>query len=215
MNEEILELECPHCHAAQRVSVPTTVHKLDDPDAYRRILDGTLFEYTCPHCGGKMHVTFGVMFHDPEKRILCFYCPDPNQVKEVMGMFEEKPAGYTVRITEDEGRFLEKIRAFEQGYDDKALEMWKLTYLYRIVSHHEDFEADDALYGYRDGAHKIDFYKEGRYIGSVDADPALIPGVKERFLSRDTGVVQDDLFVDIGWAMEHLTNLLHRPDSAS
>ncbi|MBQ1506299.1 MAG: CpXC domain-containing protein [Erysipelotrichales bacterium] len=222
MNEQTLEFVCPHCGKEDALTYSYSLHAQKDPERYSKLLSGTLFDYVCPECGNRIHLTYGLLFHDPAHKAMCFYVPDEKEVPGIIDSIRaahnteggDSLGNYAVRIVTEDHKLTEKALIWSLGLDDKAVEMWKLTYLYHIIAHNEDFEADDSVMRVENGAYKIDFYRENEYLGTVEADPSLISNVKDRFLSRDTGVIENDLFVDTAWAMDHLTNLLHRPESS-
>lgn len=222
MAKKTVEFECPKCHRSDMRSLEDTLNAAQDPSGAQRLVDGTYFRDVCQYCGAMIHLTRDLLYHDPSHHAMCFLCTEDAAVKEAVESIREasrRPEGkaleeYAVRIVTDERRLQEKAFIWQMGYDDKAVEMWKLTYLYHVVSHREDFEADESYVSPNGDGLMIDFYNKGDYQGSVDADPSLIADVQRRFLSRPTGAEENDLFVDQAWAMQHLTNLLHRPDDS-
>ena len=222
MPKQTIEFECPHCHHNESLEVETSIQPGRDEELYQALLRGDLFLHKCESCQNIIHLTYPLLLHDHNAKKMCFYVPNEEDIESTVQSIlaakntenGQKMSDYEVRIVSNDRQLQEKALIWSKGEDDKALEMLKLTYLYQVVSHNEDFEADDSCYRHSDQGDQIDFYQEGNYLGSVDCDLSLLDDIKNRFLSRDTGVEESDWIVDLGWAMNHLTNLLHRPDDS-
>lgn len=104
-----------------------------DPEYREKILDQSLFLYHCPHCGNQVHVEYGVLYHDMEQKIMIQVCSDagsaldmPPLNESLKGTKQETFAeNYRLRCVAGILRLIEKIRIFEAGLDDYAVEILK------------------------------------------------------------------------------------------
>ena len=218
MNKHSLTFECPKCQHTDTIEVPDSINANKDPMEYQNLLNGEFFETSCRFCGSTISLTYNLLFHDPNHKAMAFYCPDDKSIKEAEESIQKAsslPAGaplsnYTLRIVTNEKALSEKALIWSLGYDDKAVEIWKLTYLYHVLSHKKDFQSDASYLTKNDNGYDVDFYYEGKYLASISGDISLLPDVMTRFLSKD--VNDDSYYINQEWAKDHLSKLLHRPD---
>ena len=62
-----------------------------DPEAQVQLIDGTIFHFTCPECGHKSNVNYGMLYHDMTNRVIVHYVQEEaidatiNTIHEVEG----------------------------------------------------------------------------------------------------------------------------------
>ena len=69
---------CPKCKGEGEMEIWSSVNVSLDPELRDKIMDDSLFLWTCPHCGEKIFVPFGTMYHDMENRFMLFFDHDTN-----------------------------------------------------------------------------------------------------------------------------------------
>jgi hypothetical protein len=111
-----------------------------DPSLRDRLIDGSLSRFVCGRCGAEAEVNHDLLYHDMERRLMIFLADEDGRekllaaggmpipgagaddfVKQVLGA----SAGYRMRVVADRNELLEKVWAFEDGLDDRALEAAK------------------------------------------------------------------------------------------
>lgn len=108
---------CPSCGDVAQAPVVTSVNAVDSPELKERILSGDLFIWTCPHCGHRQLRKFPLVYTDPSENILICLTDQPLAADDLQG--------YTGRLVNTVGELIEKIKIFDVGLDDVAVELCK------------------------------------------------------------------------------------------
>ena len=117
-----------------------------------KLLSGELFIRECPHCGARNLVSFPLLYHDPQEHLMIWLSDGQAATEQRMreAVEAEDFAPYTGRIVDTPGQLIEKIKIFDAGLDDRALEIAK------FVTRQELAKDVDLLFFGIDGAdHEI------------------------------------------------------------
>ena len=138
-----MEARCLKCGSTQQVKTYESINISKDPSLKEKVLDGSLFTWTCPHCGTVNLVTAPTLYHDPEGRLMVWLMPQgaltgaqaeavERSMEAVSLSMRNDPSmdGYTLRRVDSVGELIEKVNIHEAGLDDVAIEMCK--YVTRI-----------------------------------------------------------------------------------
>lgn len=123
-------LRCPECGRSAEFTCYSSVNATHDPALKGALLRGDLTTFTCQACGHPTNVSFDLLYHDMRrKRFIWLKYPDegvPPAVDPRTEPMFELAEGYTFRLVTSLNELLEKIRLFDDGYDDVAMEVLKL-----------------------------------------------------------------------------------------
>ncbi|MBP5488417.1 MAG: CpXC domain-containing protein [Bacteroidales bacterium] len=108
---------CPKCGAEFAAPDLRSINIAKDPSLKDRVKDGSLFMVKCPRCGSDSLVQEPVLYHDPSQRLLIAYTS--------AGLSSDGLEGYTCRLVGSIGELIEKVKVFDAGLDDIALELLK------------------------------------------------------------------------------------------
>lgn len=110
-------VRCPRCGESSSFDLYQSINAAESPELKEKIVNGDIFVHECPHCGHRQILKYNVLYHDPaEKVIICL----SDTLFHSDGM-----EGYCCRLTSDAGSFIEKVKIFDAGLDDLAVEMCK------------------------------------------------------------------------------------------
>ena len=123
---DILPVRCSACSQTFDAEVYTSINTADDPDLKDRVLDGSLFVRSCPHCGSPRLISSPVLYHDPSE-LLMIWLTDGAQERTAREIFISTPGleNYTGRLVDSVGDLIEKVKIFDAGLDDAAMEICK------------------------------------------------------------------------------------------
>ena len=96
---KITNLTCPGCNAEGEFKYYASVNVTLDPDLRDKIMDGSLFRWTCPSCGKVFNVPYPFLYHDMTRGFMLMFDP-----------------GRTHIIP-----FAEQIRVLENGLDIRTV----------------------------------------------------------------------------------------------
>ena len=113
-----ISFTCPECGESSAFKRYSGVNATEDPELRDEVRTGRLFVRECPKCGHKGIETSPFLYTDPELRVILALS------KEKLNASGEIP-GYTARQVSTVGELIEKLKIFEAGLDDIAIEMCK------------------------------------------------------------------------------------------
>ena len=141
------------------VTVWNSVTVSDSADLKQDLLHGQVNMFRCPSCGHAALMPTPMLYHDEEKQLMVSFspCNDPILKSQLFDNIRKtskesgelsKLEGYNLRFVTDYNELLEKILIFDNGMNDKTVEMIKLM----ILSQDIDKSVDRVCrFGKRDG----------------------------------------------------------------
>ena len=127
---------CRQCGKPFDIEAPEAVNAAENPAFKEKIASGDAFVHSCPHCGAVNLVRFRLLYHDPAQRLMIWLIPEDSLTPEDRTKLERSMEGlwaslreglqdYTFRRVADPGALIEKVRIFDCGLDDAAMELCK------------------------------------------------------------------------------------------
>ena len=143
-----MTIRCNKCGRAFEVEAVASINTERDPELKERLLSGELFLCECPGCGTRVLASFPLLYHDPAEKVMVWLSDGSAETEARMqaAVVSEDFAGYTGRIVDTPGQMIEKVKIFDAGLDDIALEMAK------FVTRQELGKDADLLFFSLDGA---------------------------------------------------------------
>ena len=110
---------CSKCSKEFNSSQLRSVNVAEHPELKGKIMDGTFFLHKCPYCGSLELDGGDFLYHDPAAHILiALYSRD---------LSSEGLEGYTCRLVSSVGDLMEKIKIYDAGLNDIAMEICKFV----------------------------------------------------------------------------------------
>lgn len=132
-------ITCPGCGKEMKVDIWESVNMPYDSDQKESIMKNTFFNVVCEHCGVKNTISYKCEYNDIDKRYYIRLMPkvDGDVYKELQEYNERLKkdkalyfarSGFVQRMVCDSNELREKILIFDEGYDDRYIELMKLAY---------------------------------------------------------------------------------------
>jgi hypothetical protein len=123
-------VSCPACGREQAFDVWRTLNATLNPELRDRLLSGQLTAFTCDACGHRADVVYPLLYHDMQKQFMVWFVPGEGQPESLdASLFgalgKGLGQGYTYRLVRTRNELVEKIRIFEDGLDDRVVELLK------------------------------------------------------------------------------------------
>lgn len=149
---------CGNCGEEVDVEYWSSVNIKLDPTLKQKMLDYELNIFECPKCKSRSILPFDLLYHDMDKRLwfqLTFaeeIDASLNQQNELIKEMKELTGNvgelmsvdYTRRLVTSYEQLVEKVLIFDEGLDDRTLELIKLVL--QIKEQAEGNDIDDSLY---------------------------------------------------------------------
>ena len=130
-----IEITCPACgtKGEKQISSRICASKIDQQKK-RSILDGEFFSWQCPNCDEQFFINSSFLYNDDKKRFMVYLVPgfkeSSYKVPTVIKASDDYNTEESIlRIVPGFSEFVEKIRIFEAGLDDRIVEAIKLLYM--------------------------------------------------------------------------------------
>jgi hypothetical protein len=143
-----IQIICNRCGKAFPAEGVPVINTEASPELKDKLLSGELFLRECPHCGARNLAKWPLLYHDPAEKAMIWLSDGSADTEASMqaAVAGDEFAGYTGRIVDTPGALIEKVKIFDAGLDDIALEMAK------FVTRQELGKDVDLLFFNLDGA---------------------------------------------------------------
>lgn len=124
MSTEITkEIVCPQCGESCKITLTPGINVADNPEYKEKILNETLFDWTCPRCHYGAQMAYPLVYHDPKEGYMIALFRLGAKGNKV----QAPPAinGIVKRRVKNLAELKEKILIFDNGLDDVAVELVK------------------------------------------------------------------------------------------
>ena len=209
-----MKITCPKCGKESDFTVWQSVNTSLDPDMKEKVLSRELFRFVCPHCGAETEIDYPFLYHQMEDKIMIYYVQDEegynDAVKALSGGASGenrdpvKPVmeGYLRRIVTSHNDLIEKIRIFDDGRDDRIIEIMKAYFVEPVAKENPDMGMFTFYY---DGdREKISFVSisEEKACGTFDAPEGMYEDLAKDLDGKIMDVREEENFlIDFDWAV--------------
>jgi hypothetical protein len=142
---ETLQVECPACGSEQSVTIWRTVNVTLDPRLRTQLMDGSLSRFECTQCSHQTSIDHPLLYHDMQHGFMIFQLNREDGTQLLMEgirsltaapgaeeLFGSAMADYRMRVVASRNELIEKIYVFEDGLDDRMIEMVKSCIWFQI-----------------------------------------------------------------------------------
>ena len=173
----IEKVTCPSCHHEGDFELWDSINTALDPEMKEKVLNQSIFLYTCPSCGKTFRLDYSTLYHQMEDLIM-IYLVSESEVAETYDLFygehvmaDFRTEKYLNRIVTSANQLVEKIQIVDAGKDDRIIELVKLLVADSILKNDPDKEFDELRFAVEnDGTNMLVLINKGGITGAVDID---------------------------------------------
>lgn len=113
-----INIKCNCCSESFQAAVYTCVNTSENPELHDKVRDGSIFVSKCPGCGASCLYQGPFLYTNPTERqlvILSSAAIDDSDLDK----------SFTARQVSSPGELIEKVNIFDDGLDDRAIELCK------------------------------------------------------------------------------------------
>jgi len=144
--------ECPECGESVSFKNYHYIEVSKDNKELKELLlkeNEEFFEGVCPKCGNKIKLTYPLQYVDTEKQLQIVLLPDrhlwiDDLLKHVSDFHVRE--GYTTRLTTNFSYLNETIKLFDEGLDDRLMQLFKLSCWLDFIHSDPKFENAVSVY---------------------------------------------------------------------
>lgn len=132
-------IKCPKCGKESKFVMWSSINTVLNPEMKKKVLTGEIFKFKCNKCGCEARINYSSLYHQMEDRIMIYYVQDEEDYESACNMFsgEDMPEifedlmaeKYLYRIVTSPEELREKIIIFDNGLDDRVIEIAKIFYI--------------------------------------------------------------------------------------
>ena len=153
-----ISVTCPGCRRVMPFTVWESINTSQNPELKAAVRDGSLFRITCPHCGREDRVKYGMIYHEPESRVMIQAAKSAGDARRAVSLEKDqrlmaiqKELGleqyhYFHRVVVTFNRLREKLAILDCGLDDRLMEIYKVYLLARYREKKPEEENADLIF---------------------------------------------------------------------
>ncbi len=206
--ERIEKITCPECGQEHKITIWDSLNGDLDPEAKAQLLNGTLFRFQCTKCGHQSNLQYSILYHDMRNNAMVYFV-HPDAVDETIESLSEwdekldiKMDDYRKRVVCDQNALREKAIIFDNGLDDRVVEIIKLMYLANAQDQHPDNEVSAIYLMVNDDELSLQFFAEQPMVAPVPRE--FYDKVAREFSDR-IEAAGNSFLVDLDWAKEAIS----------
>ena len=210
----MVTITCPNCEKEHPYKIWESINTKLDPEMKAAVKDRSAFTFECPDCGAKTRVDYGFLYHQMEDHMMIFYSQTDENAEEIYNMIKDespnslfktmKEENYLIRIVRSQDELIEKINIFDDGLDDRIIEIIKMLYL--AIYQHDNPDAQRVMLFYikRDDKHSLEIIEDNQYKGYFTITNEMYENICKEHLEKLPDIRKDIPFINSSWAMDKL-----------
>jgi ribosomal protein S27AE len=141
---KLKKLSCPRCNNTQEVATWDSINVTLNPHLKVELFANKINTTTCGKCGYYSMIGNDLLYHDMQMRVMIFEQYSSHDIMAQLDTLKQHCAqnafsDYRFRIVKSRRGLIEKILIFQDGFDDRVVELMKLS----VISHAADLDARD------------------------------------------------------------------------
>ena len=210
-NYEMKEVSCPRCGTSFPVKYWDLISIRDNPEMKQKVRDTSAFRATCPHCGASIVLTYPFVYLDI----------DAGEIIEVQGSGEHHEndglwirdhastlRNYKKRVVYSLNDFMEKLFIWDEGLNDKLIELLKESAREQLAQKYADRKIDEIFFSVSSD-HKpgLIFRSGGKTKSGMEIDEKVYQALESAALPTIEAASENDLVIDGAWARNMMKRL--------
>ena len=201
------KIVCPTCGAEDEVTVWDSLNTQFNPEEKQKLLDGTLFAFKCKQCGAVINLNYDTLYHDMENKAMIYLVPNGNLESSIEALKTAKKdtnlEEYRMRVVKDKESLQEKAMIFENGLDDRVIEIIKLSSYSFVKEKLPDAQIKDICIRIKDEIVTVLFLMDEPLY--IDVPKSLYTEIKDSYAKQIEEYGKEDFIVDSTWAFNVMT----------
>lgn len=208
-----IKVACPKCGKESTFKIWKSLNTSINPEMKEKVLSREMFRFVCPECGTEAEIDHPLLYHQMEDKIMIYYVQDEEGFREAEKVFngeayddgpEQEPKaldGYLRRIVASQNDLIEKIRVFDDGWDDRIIEIMKVVFIDPVAKENPDLGIFTLYYDGNKDKIRFVIINEETTCGSFDAPEGMYEDLVEKLAENMMDIREEENFtIDFNWA---------------
>ena len=206
-----ITVTCPKCNKSHPFTIWQSINTSLDPEMKAAVIDLSAFLFECPTCGEKNYVNYSFLYHQMVDKIMIHYASSDKDAEEVCKMLAgDAPAGmlqdmrknnYLTRLVRTHNELREKIMIFDNGLDDRIIELLKADIFNTFIKDNPDSKDVEILYFRGDEKNYIQILADGKSQGIEELSDELYEELAQEYTDKLPNIRKDGPCIDREWAL--------------
>ncbi len=207
-----ITITCPKCGQDHPYKVWNSINTKLDPEMKAAVKDRSAFLFECPSCGAKTYVDYGFLYHQMEDQIMIHYANSDENAEEIYKMLtDEDPAGmlqdlrknnYLIRIVRTQNELREKIAIFDEGLDDRIVEIFKIYILASYQKDNPGCGSIEILYFRDNDKNYVQIFADDKPQGVAQLPDSFYEELCQEYAGKISDIRKDEPYIDRQWALQ-------------
>lgn len=210
-NYEMKEISCPRCGTSFPVKHWGLISIEDNPEMKQKVRDTSAFRASCPHCGVSVILAYPFVYLDKDALEIIEVQGDGSH-HETDGLWIRDNASilrnYKKRVVYSLNDFMEKLFIWDEGLNDKLIELLKESAREQLAQKYPDRGIDEIFFSVSsDYKPALIFRSRGKTKAGAEIDEKVYQALESEALPAIEAASENDLVIDGSWAknmMKHL-----------
>lgn len=162
-NGDLEKITCPNCGEEGDFVVQEKINTALDPEAKAKILSGEFFRFKCTKCGNEIDIGYNCIYHQMEDHFMIMLVISDDLIDDAVKALDNYSnvelvdgvtlldPDYALRIVKSQIELQEKVYIFDQGLDDRVIELMKIITTYNAMADDPDLKIVEFRLGVIDG----------------------------------------------------------------
>lgn len=202
------EINCPACGHSREIIVWDSLNGDLDPEAKGQLMNGTLFTVECSGCGQRFNVHYNMLYHDMAHHAMVYHADAESAADARNALTGMKHAsgtamsGYRMRVVSDADELQEKAVIFENGLDDRVIEIIKLMFRTEAARKFPDYAPDGVYFTAEDGKYGMEFTGDEPLYAEMPE--GMYEEIRDCYAGRLAAAGDELCTIDAEWALAFL-----------
>ena len=196
-------IRCPRCRKNHEVTLWNYINTELHPKAKEKLLDGTLFRFTCD-CGYTAEIAIPLIYHDEKHKAVIHYVPEEyaeyeeRNLEKSPGLYLAKRLRKQIRIVTCHHHLREKAVIFSEGLDDRVIEFIKADAFNELLEQVPEAEWENLYFRKNNEKYCLEY--EGKESYTTELPPDLYRETARKFADR-LRETKGNYYIDFNWAI--------------
>lgn len=205
------KVRCASCGEESGFRFWDMIDPMFNKETKEQVLSGELFTFTCPHCGAKRKIHYDTIYQEMAKGWYFHLVTSEESYVQALNVYADRDAhsgtvleSEIVRIVLSHNQLAETIRIFDEGLDDRVVEIIKAYYLGELQTQMPELAVAEVLfYVNEEGQYEIAFLcQDGNHV-TVNFSKEMYDGIYQE-IGVKLPPINQEIEVDMEIAMEYL-----------
>lgn len=196
-NKNVMMFQCPQCGKKEPLLMTPRVNVSKHPELKDAIMDNSLFAFHCPECGYESVIQYHMIYHDPKNKIVIQLTESTDQDSEIDTY--RKKENYKCRNVSDPNEISEKITMFENGLDDRIIEIEKAITGGAVHEINPDFSPEGMYFVPKDNKWVFLVYGREGFIGELPFDRNAYREIERNMIPHIPKLLLDSTRINNQW----------------